>query len=107
MSDQLYTIRAILTGIHSPPLMAKNDNDAKQTVVAAASGGMSNLGKYPSQYELYLIGEYDVDTGHGEFYQTKKFIISVEGAINEFKNYEVERIKHKVDKISADRAEDN
>lgn len=50
---------------YGPPLMFQNVDIARrmaQGLMANRSGG-SDLDKYPEDFDLYLIGEFDTDTG--------------------------------------------
>lgn len=61
MYYQAYSILDTKTGIHTPPMFFHHPAIAYRTVVASMNG--TDLGRYPADYVLLRVGEYDDQTG--------------------------------------------
>lgn len=57
---KLYTVLDTKTGSHSPPMAMQLDPMAVRTIINAAEN--SDLGRFPNDYCLLRIGEFDDQT---------------------------------------------
>jgi len=62
MIKKIYTLYDIKIECYHFPFFGITDAEAKRTISASASTEQSLLGKYPEDYTLYSIGEYDDET---------------------------------------------
>lgn len=60
---QIYTVRDCKAGISGAPFVAENDIVVARLVREALRDGSSTMGKYPEDFEVHHLGEWDADLG--------------------------------------------
>lgn len=60
----LYSILDKKAGVYSSPFSAMNAEVACRMVCTSMSDPNSNLGKFPDDYQVWCIGEFDDTTGN-------------------------------------------
>ncbi len=66
MSDsisKLYAVRDLKADFFLSPFIAHNDHHAKRAFAEAASDPATGLYQFPTDYELYYVGDFDVVAG--------------------------------------------
>jgi len=62
MIHQLFSIYDTKTCVYDPPFYSRSIGEAKRTLMEALKQGNSMFAKYPDDYMLYHLGEYDDST---------------------------------------------
>lgn len=63
MNKKLYTVRDVKTGIYEVPLAQISHGEAERTFQSLLKDSNSKISKYPEDFELYYLGDYDNLTG--------------------------------------------
>lgn len=58
-----YSIRDSKAEVFNTPFYQKTHGEAERTFQTLAKDDKSTISKYPDDYDLYYLGEYDQDTG--------------------------------------------
>jgi len=58
-----YSIRDSKAEVFNTPFYQKTHGEAERTFQTLVKDEKSTLSKYPDDYDLYYLGEYDQDTG--------------------------------------------
>lgn len=74
MKKNLYTIKDVKVAAHMPPFFRSTDIEAQRFFHELVINPESSISKYPSDFELWYVGEYDDSTG--ELFSSTHFIIS-------------------------------
>lgn len=61
--QHLYTLHDVKALIYNPPFPAANHAVAKRMVTELASDLNTSVGRHPSDYKLYYLGNYDDSNG--------------------------------------------
>jgi len=59
----LYTVYDVKANIHNNPMVQNNNAEAMRTFAQLANDEKTFISKYPEDYQLCLVGEYDELTG--------------------------------------------
>lgn len=62
MINYLYALHDLKT-TYMAPMMAKTDDEAIRSITHAYREGNTMLSKFPADFRLYCLGEYNVETG--------------------------------------------
>jgi len=76
MKSKLFCIRDQKIGIFQEPFPCPTDKAALRSLEAAVQQGQGDLGKFPGDFDLYEIGNYDPETGTVEAYKQPKHLTS-------------------------------
>lgn len=60
---KIYTIRDDKAAAYLPPFYARQDGEAIRMFQNTMSDSQSNFAKWPEQFILFALGEYNEDTG--------------------------------------------
>jgi len=63
MKIRAYTVYDEKTLSFNPPFFAATDGAATRSFQELANDLNTNVGKYPADFKLYYIGDYDIDKG--------------------------------------------
>lgn len=63
MNIKMFSIFDAKAGSFAQPFFAFNEAVAQRNVAIAVRDGTSLLAKFPADYQLYLVGEFDDGTG--------------------------------------------
>lgn len=63
MIKKIYNVRDYKAGFGTVLMVSDNDDIAKRDFAAACSTQNSMLNQFPEDFGLYLVGEYDTETG--------------------------------------------
>ncbi len=87
MKLKVYTLFDSKVEIYMKPFYLKNKGEALRAFTDIANDKDTNVGKYPEDFTLFEIGEYDEETGHHQSYEAKKPL----GTALEYKKQQAER----------------
>lgn len=82
---KLYAVRDVKSESYGPPMQAPKDGIAIRGFGEGCSDPRSDLNKYPTDYMLYELGEYDPNSGQIMPLSTPRFIISATEVLNNLK----------------------
>lgn len=71
MKSKVFTVYDSKTQVFRAPFHMRNEGEALRAWQSIANDENSEIGKYPEDFSLLEIGEYDDETG--QFDQTEKF----------------------------------
>lgn len=60
---KLYSLRDVKAGTYGPVMMAQNDGHMGRTLVESFRGSGHTVEKYPGDFELFQIAEFDASAG--------------------------------------------
>lgn len=63
MKHKAFSIRDSKTGVFNPPFWTPHTGQAMRTLQELANDSKTQIGKYPEDFQLYEIGEYDDELG--------------------------------------------
>jgi len=63
MLHELYSIRDSKTEVFGQPFQQKTRQEAERTFVSLSNDQTTFIGKYPEDYDLFFLGQYDDNTG--------------------------------------------
>lgn len=63
---KLYALKDTKAGTFGPVMLALNDGHMGRTVVESFRGSGHTVEKYPGDFDLYQVGEYDQESGATE-----------------------------------------
>lgn len=63
MKLKLFTIKDLITSEHNTLFTALNEGVARRSVRDVTANSSHPTSKYPNDFELWEVGEYDSDTG--------------------------------------------
>lgn len=63
MKRSIYSVYDLKAKTYCNPFVMENDDCAIREFATAANDLTTNIGKYPSDYCLYSVGQFDYDTG--------------------------------------------
>lgn len=72
---KLYSLRDVKAGVYGGILMAMNDGHMSRILAERFAGSEETVAKFPDDFELYEVGEFDTDTG--AMVGAVKFVCSV------------------------------
>lgn len=72
MDGKLYSLKDTKLGKFGMPFVAPNDEIAKRMLHSTVNAGETTVAEYPEDFQLYLLGSYNDDTG--ELTSELKFI---------------------------------
>lgn len=58
-----YTVRDSKTEIYNAPFFQKTHGEAERAFSGLANDPQTMVGRYPTDYDLYYLGDYDDQTG--------------------------------------------
>lgn len=79
---KIYSIRDAKTQFFSAPFYNHTHGEAERNFKTACNDQQSNLSKFPEDYDLYHIGEYDDNTGKITPRDTPEHIIKAVQLVN-------------------------
>lgn len=71
---QMYSVRDSKGEIYNPPFFNKTHGEAERNFRELANDEKSMVSKYPEDYDLYYLGNYDDQTGKFQAEDTPKHI---------------------------------
>ena len=71
MNTKIYTVFDSQVKAYILPQYYRNAGEATRAFTEAANDLKSNIGKYPAQYTMFEIGEFDDETGQTNIYESK------------------------------------
>lgn len=77
MNKKLYTIRDNKIGTYLAPTSADHEFQLTRTLSEIVLNKDHNFGKYPSDYELHELGEFNVETAEITLLDKPKFILTL------------------------------
>jgi hypothetical protein len=63
MPNRFYAVRDSKVGAYSAPQVMRSDGEALRAFADAVNDKQSPMGKYPEDYSMWRIGDYDEETG--------------------------------------------
>lgn len=75
MTQKTYSVRDSKTEIFSPPFMAHTHGEAERNFKQACQDTQSQICKFPEDYDLYYLGEYDNNTGKFSLIDTPQHLV--------------------------------
>lgn len=60
---KLYSLKDVKSQQFGPVMMGQNDQHMTRTLQEAFEGSRETVARFPGDFELYLVGEFDTDTG--------------------------------------------
>lgn len=75
MTYPVYCVRDVKVGFDTRFLVEANDDAAKRGFSMAINTTTSMMNYQPSDYELYRLGEFNVETGHFDSLDVPAFVI--------------------------------
>lgn len=75
MTLKMYSIRDAKGEIFNPPFFQQTHGVAERSFKELVNDPKSNLNKYPEDYDLYYLGEYDDITGKMSSKETPEHMI--------------------------------
>lgn len=70
-----FSIKDSKTGIFNTPFFNHTPGEAERNFRELANDKQSMVGKYPEDYDLYAMGEYDDQTGKVEWKATPEHLV--------------------------------
>lgn len=62
-NHKLYSLRDSKAEVYNPPQIYKTDGEATRSLHKAVNDPATFVNRYPEDYDLYQIGEFDEDKG--------------------------------------------
>lgn len=59
----LVTIYDIKADVYSPPMLFRNKAEATRALIAEANNKESLIGKHPTDFIAYIVGNFDTESG--------------------------------------------
>lgn len=78
---KLYALKDVKSGQFGPVMLAHNDAHMTRSMVEVFKGSRETVAKFPQDFELYEVGEYNLDTGH--IVSSPRFVCSAALALDE------------------------
>lgn len=75
MRTKIYSIRDSKSEIFNSPIFQRTHGEAERNFHNLVNDEKSNVNKYPDDFDLYYIGEYDDQTGKIESLDTPQHIV--------------------------------
>lgn len=72
---KMYTIRDQKAEIYNAPFFQKTHGEAERSFRTTVGDSQTTLNKFPEDFDLYYLGEYDNNTGQFEPNETPKHIM--------------------------------
>lgn len=82
MLHEVYTIRDSKSEMFHPPFLQKAKGEAERTFTQLANDPETSIGRFPEDYDLYYLGQFDDNSGRYTTLDTPKHQIK---AINVLK----------------------
>lgn len=60
---KLYALKDVKSGTFGPVMLAQNDAHMCRTLVEAFEGSRETVARFPSDFELFMVAEYDTASG--------------------------------------------
>lgn len=79
----LYSMLDKKMGEHGPIMMGLNDGHMSRTLVESFRGSNHTVARFPEDYDLYQVGEFDVETG--SLRSDVRFVCNVSVVLNPIK----------------------
>lgn len=70
----MFSIRDTKAGVFHRPFYKNNQAEAERDFATGANDKKSTMFLYPEDFDLYLVGSYDENTGTGTFLETPQHI---------------------------------
>lgn len=77
MLRQVYTVKDTKSLVYGPPFMAHTHGEAERVIKETLSRGESTLSKYPEDFDLYFLGQWDDTSGKYEFHDSPQHMCKV------------------------------
>lgn len=74
---KLYVLHDKKSGLYGPTMMAMNDGHMSRTLHEAYMGSQEQQAKYPEDYDLYEVAEYDNQTGRVRVDGDPRFVVNL------------------------------
>lgn len=78
MKSKIFSIRDNKVSVYHCPFFHENEIIAVRTLGMAVTDQKLHLAKFPEDYELFCLGEFDDISGKFTIYDNPKFIISAQ-----------------------------
>ncbi|AZL82695.1 nonstructural protein [Apis mellifera associated microvirus 24] len=75
MNYKLFSVRDAKSEIFHPPWFKLTHGEAERDFRSAVNDEKTNLNKYPEDYDLYYVGEYDDNSGRFSPLDTPQHVI--------------------------------
>ncbi|MEM2002680.1 MAG: hypothetical protein QXT77_08560 [Candidatus Methanomethylicaceae archaeon] len=72
---KIYSIRDSKTEVFNVPFFNKTHGEAERNFRELVNDEKSRLSKYPEDFDLYYLGEYDDNTGNAKILDTPQHMI--------------------------------
>jgi len=78
MQQRMYSIKDSKSGIYNLPFIKHSHGEAERDFMSMANDDKSVVNKYPTDFDLYYLGDYDSDSGKIEALETPQHIIKAD-----------------------------
>lgn len=75
MQLKAYSIRDSKAAIFNTPFYSRTHGEAERNFTQLVTDPQTMPGKYPDDYDLYYLGEFDDNTGKGELLDTPQHLM--------------------------------
>lgn len=82
MTQKIYSVRDAKTEFFSPPFLAHTHGEAERNFKQACNDEQSKITKFPEDYDLYYLGDYDDNTGKMAPIDTPQHIVKAVQLVN-------------------------
>lgn len=86
MLHEVYSVRDSKTEVFGQPFLQKAKGEAERSFQALANDPQTFVGKYPDDFDLYYLGQYDDHSGAFNVLQTPKHIMKAIHCVKTDKN---------------------
>lgn len=76
MIHKVYSIRDTKSGVYWQPLHQKTHGEAERTFKSLVEDEKTLIHKYPEDFELYYLGEFNDETGKVDFLDTPQHVVA-------------------------------
>ena len=63
MVKQVYSIQDVKVSMYYPPMLLKNDAEARRMLTDVVADSQTPVSKYPEDFRLMRLGEFDDNSG--------------------------------------------
>lgn len=76
LAFELYGLKDVKSGVFMPPMLFRNKAEALRNIgYLVKNDQVGDVGKFPNDYQLWQIGNFDISTGH--IVENLEFVIDV------------------------------
>lgn len=75
MLHEVYSIRDAKTEVFSPPFLQKARGEAERSFSQLSNDPETSIGRYPEDFDLYYLGQFNDNSGAYTLLDTPKHII--------------------------------